>query len=304
MKTWARRGLVVIAAVALCEWVCAARAYRTLAGPDDWRQVAEHLEATDRLPLYVAEPWLGPRVRMELVQARGWDSVAPPDLHDVPRYRVLSVLADPHGPDLLDDSRGLPPAEVVARHSLGSLTVYDLRNPGAGERIGATNLLAGPGVRVRDAEGRCRGGKNVYTCKSGKVSLETLEVEFRPRRCMALRVRDDSRVVFEWTDVELGDRLRGHVGFADFNARLRSDAAVALELSVDGQPLHTSLWTDEQGWAAFEVATDPGVHTLEVAVATAVQGVWNDAGYDARPSHLPCIELRALRGGESQRGGG
>lgn len=298
-RQWARRGLVAVTLIALVEWVLAGRAYRTLAGPSDWQAVATHLQANPgNGPLLLAEPWLGPRARMELALLRSYDVVAPPDLHGTPQYRVLSLVDNGPGSYVAQDSRDLPPAQVEAVHSLGAFTLTDYRNAQAGQRVGSPNLLAGAGLRVRDDRGRCRPSGSGYACRRGKVVQEVLEIDFRPRRCVSMRVQDHTTVRFELPEVELGDRLRGHLGFADFNARLRSDAAVTLDIAIDGQTHTSALFSDEQGWAAFELDTTPGVHALEVRVTTAVQGVWNDAGYQGRPSHVPCIELRALAGGD------
>jgi len=294
---WARRALALVALVAVWEWFMAARAYKTLAGPEDWQQVRAHLEASDASagPVMLAESWMQPRARMELAAVRGWESVAPPDLHDQPRYRVLSLSGQLDGPELREDLLGLPAAGVIeAQHPLGSWTLFELRSPGASRRLGPANLLAAPET-VTDDRGRCRRQGNGFKCKRGRVAQQTVEVGFRPRRCVGLQVQDQSTVTFSLPKVELGDRLRGHVGFGDFNARLRSDAAVVLEIRIDGRaPAGAAMFTDEQGWAAFELATPPGSHSLDVRVEVGAMGGWNDAGYDPRMRHLPCIELRAL----------
>jgi hypothetical protein len=65
--------------LAVCEWLAAAAAYRTTLTPDDWSSAREQLAAlSPDDPVFLADPWLSPRARLELPRLRAWDSLAPP----------------------------------------------------------------------------------------------------------------------------------------------------------------------------------------------------------------------------------
>lgn len=86
----------------------------------------------------------------------------------------------------------------------------------------------------------------------------------------------------------------GHLGFADFNARLRNDAPALLELLVDDTLLGRWTISDSQGWAAFAAPTTPGTHDVRLRLTTLLGGSWTEQGYGPQPRRSACLELRAL----------
>ena len=92
----------------------------------------------------------------------------------------------------------------------------------------------------------------------------------------------------------LGTTLRGHLGFADFNSRLRNDAPALLELHIDDTLAGRWTLTDNQGWAAFAARTAPGLHTVRVRLTPLLSGTWTPDGYTQQPARTACLELRAL----------
>ncbi len=291
----ARIGVGAILLLALIECIAAARAYRPRATADDWGALAQAVEALPPgEPVLLAQPWLGPRARMESARLRGWDSVAPADLHGAPRFHVVGLDGARWHARLQDDLGDLPAPTYAGREPFGALQLHHYEQPQAGALVDDWLAASDRGLQLYDERGRCRGTVGAWSCKQGKVALETLEIAYRPRRCLALRVDDGARLKLKYPRAPLGDELRGHVGFADFNARLRSDAPLLLSIKIDGALAGRWVFTDSQGWAGFALPTEAGEHDVELELVTTLSGTWKAERYASNSAHVPCLELRAL----------
>ncbi len=302
MSRWfARTVLALILGVAALEWAAAARAYRPTLSTADWAALDQDLrDHSDSDGLVVlADRWLGPRGRASVAALREARSVAPPDLYGVPRLTIISRDRDtPWTPWLRDawGPRALPTATSV--REIGPFFVHNFAIDSADQILFDLIEIAAReprSITIHDRLARCRGSKSRWTCKQGKIVSEYAEVAYRPRRCVRFAVQDGAPIRLSLSKVELGDHLRGHLGFTDFNARIRSDAPALIQIAIDGRPLAALTISDRQGWAAFEVATPSGRHDLEITVTPALTGTFGPKGYDRRPTHMPCLELRALR---------
>lgn len=293
----ARVALVALATVAALEWIAAANAYRARLTPEVWQTTADALAALPPdEPIYLGTTWLGPSARQHLPPLRSWTSIAPPDLHGVPRFHVLGTAGAPDAgawSDELEADRGeLPPPQLLSTDELGPLRLHHYAAPAAGTLV--TDWLATPtALTLRDARGPCRAAATSWSCKQGTVTLATREVAYRPRRCLALEL-DDGATLEISRRAELGTTLRGHLGFADFNARLRSDAPALLELFIDDTLAGRFTLTDNQGWTAFATTTTPGPHEVRVRLTPLLAGTWAESGYTQQPRRSTCLELRAL----------
>lgn len=287
-----RRAAVLLGAVGLVaalEWVAAARAYRTLLAPADWEAARAALAGVPPdEPVVLADDWLGPLARRHLPALQR--SLGRPDLHGAPRLHVLA-LADPLTPPIRDDLAGLAP-EPAGADDLGPLKLHHFTVPSSGHVL--WDILDPPAALLaRDGVGACRRAQKTWTCKQGRASVRHAEIGYRPRRCLALDLNDGA--TFELRGrVDLGARLRGHLGMFDFNGRLRNDAPVLVELEIDGTPRARWLVTDNQGWAAFELATAPGPAELAVRVTSLLAGTFTPGGYDPEARRVPCLDLRAI----------
>lgn len=296
LRRLARGVLALILAVAAIEWIAAARAYRTTLPAAAWRALDDHLRAGDPGLVLLADPWLAPRARRELAALADPGAVAPPDLEGRPRLTIIARGDDdPWSPTLRREwgARPLPPAR--ARTALGPFTVHAFEPAGAAAP--SFDLLDAPGLEVSDRRARCPRRGGAFTCKSGELRPRFAEIAYAPRRCLLLDLEDGAEATLRIADAELGARLRGHLGFADFNARLRSDAPLLLRIAVDGEPLADLVFSDRQGWAAFEVPTPPGRHELVFTAIPTLAGTFGDQGYRPRPAHSACLEARALAAG-------
>ena len=284
--------LGLLGALAVVESIAAFLAYRERVASEDWAEVAALLAGSEDEPLIVANEWLGPSARMALPQARRWDSVAYPDLR-FPRFRVLTYAGQRvwRGP-LRAELEGLPRPELVAIHRAGELTLHEYRHD-----IGApTFRLLDQIQAVTTERGRCSGGDGRYRCKEGRVEIATIEVDYRPRRCLAVELDDGAMATVDLGRVALGELAYGHVGFGDFNARLRADPSARVELLVDGEVAGRWVFSDDQGWASFAMTTPPGEHELALRVGTTVGGTWQRDGHRNNPTDRLCVELRGFAG--------
>lgn len=279
--------LGLVGLVAAVEWVAAARAYRSRVGPADWNAAAAALAALPPdEPVVLAEDWLGPLARQHLLPLQR--SLGRPDLHGAPRFHVLA-LGEPLTPDLRADLGGLAP-EPLGVDRLGPLALHHFAAP-SGHVL--WDILDHPALLATDRVGACRKAQRTWACKHGRATVRYAEIGYRPRRCLAIDVSDGA--AFELRGrVELGARLRGHLGFSDFNGRLRDDAPAVVELELDGVTRARWLVSDTQGWAAFELATTPGPAELTVRVTNLLAGTFTPAGYDPDARRVPCLDLRAL----------
>ncbi|MEE9383598.1 MAG: hypothetical protein V3V08_09315 [Nannocystaceae bacterium] len=291
--------LVALLLVALAEIVAAASAYRSTISPDDWSAVSERLDRG--APLLLATRWLEPAARHHLDIAREDDSVAPHDLYGMNRFHVLAPRGAEGWSHQLDIERGaLPLPDLLSRETLGGLALYTYDQPDSPTLL--DDLLSAQvdvSARFDDRELRCRHRRNRWNCARsrldlGSLSIRTVEVNYRPRRCMTLDARDGTHIEIRLPDMTLGDFLRGHVGFSDFNARLRSEAPIAVSITVRDTLLMRRVFSDSEGWSAFEIHTEPGRGPVTIGIDIAVQGTWSRRGHRSNPPLRPCIELRSF----------
>ncbi|HEY0137855.1 MAG TPA: hypothetical protein VGB85_27405, partial [Nannocystis sp.] len=294
----ARIALAVFATVAALEWIAAARAYRATLTPAVWQRTGETLAALPPdEPVYLGTAWLGPSARQHLPPLRTPASLAPPDLYGVPRFHVLGLAGSPHAggwsDDLQTDLGELPPPTALGVDELGPLRLHHYAQASTSAPL--TDWLAAPSaLLLGDDRGPCRLSRETWTCKQGRVAVETLEVAFRARHCLAVALDDGATLEVTHPHAQLGAQLRGHLGFSDFNARLRNDSPALLELFID--ETLAARWTisDSQGWAAFAAPTTPGAHAVRLRLTPLLGGTWTEQGYAATPRRTACLELRAL----------
>jgi hypothetical protein len=294
----ARIALAVLAGVAALEWISAARAYRAQLTPAVWQRAAAAVAALPPdEPVVLGTAWLGPSARQQVPALRAWATDPPPDLYAAPRFHVLGSTGSPRAgawsDELAADNGELPPPQLLASDDLGPLQLHHYAQPAALQLL--TDWLADPAaLQLHDPRGPCRLSSGTWTCKQGRVAIDTLEVAYRPRRCLAVNLEDGATLEISHPRARLGTVLRGHLGFADFNARLRNDAPALLELIVDD--VEVGRWTlaDSQGWIAFAAATSPGEHAVRVRLSPLLGGTWTEQGYGHQSRRTACLELRAL----------
>ena len=293
--------LGLLCALALVESIAAFLAYREHVDEEEWQAVDQLLANHEGEPVIVASEWLGPSARMHIPQARSWDSLAFPDLRGFGRFWLLTHAEErPWKGSLKAELEELPRPELLAVHRLGHLTLHEYQQPVGTLQFSALDSIEG----VSTARGRCTGRGGEFICKDGRVGVRLLEVDYRTRRCVAVELEDGAMATIELGKLELGDRIYGHVGFGDFNARLRADPSARLEVRINDVIAGRWVFTDDQGWAAFALATEPGRHEVELRVGTTVSGTWQQEGHRSSPTDTLCVELRGFdESGLLQEGG-
>jgi hypothetical protein len=291
--TVARAVLGVLVGIACIEWVAALWSYRTRIEASDWehaRDVVEELPANE--PVLLATSWLGPRARMHIPALRDWPSAAPADLRGLQRFHVIGLGGDRWSDELQSDLEDLGSPTLESTDDLGALSIHHYR---ASEPGGVLDTLidAGDALRVK-TEAPCKKSAETWRCEEGTVELRYAEIDYRPRRCYAVDVRGGTLVRLSLREATTGEVLRGHVGFDDFNSRLRSDASVEVTVRIDGLVVARWTVTDEQGWWPFAVRTEPGTHEVSVELRPSLSGIWQRGGYTTQLRHVPCVELRTL----------
>jgi hypothetical protein len=288
---WARRGLAAILGVAAIESVAAVVAARD-PGEAAWPELAAALDARDDAdPVFIAQDWLGPVARLHVPESAYLPSLTRADLHGVPRFHMLS-WGDDGTAAIGRDLEGLPMPTRAASAEFGPLVWSTWESPEAGTVI--ENLTAAPhGLLVATASGTCR-GRGSYRCAEGAVEPRIAEVDYRPRSCLGVAVSDGTMVKLTWPSARLGDVLRGHIGLSDYNARLRNDAPVRVVVRAGNVEVVRATITDRQGWWPFEVATTPGIDSVEIEITAGLSGTFGAKDYDGTPTRIPCVEVRTI----------
>jgi hypothetical protein len=219
-------------------------------------------------------------------------SAAGPDLHGIETLTVVG-LGDAWSDTLDRELEGSLRPGRVSLEDIGPFTIARYRFEGAPSTL--RDWTETPPT-LRTAQGSCRAKGRGWACKEGNVSLAFAEVDYTPRRCFTTALSDNTSLSFEAEGMELGTSLRGHVGVADFNGRLRSDAPIRVQTWIDDTLVGSFTATDAQGWRPFVVHTTPGPHDVRVVLTDTVRGTWGRTGHDARGARKVCFELRALGG--------
>jgi hypothetical protein len=286
--------LGLLCTLAAVEMIAAFLEYRTRIHTEDWDAVQEIVAADEQVPVITTSEWLGPAARMNLAAARSWDSIAYPDLRSFERFWLLTHARERPWQGRLRAE--LPKPEIVKVHRVGELSLYEYRQDVPAERFSLLESIDA----VSTERGRCSGGHGQWSCKEGRVAVRTVEIDYRPRRCLAVELEDGVMAKLELGKLELGDHVYGHLGFADFNARLRADPVARVELWIDDAVAGRWVFTDDQDWAAFALATPTGKHELELRVGTSVAGTWQRDGHRSSPTDIACVELRGFGDGEGR----
>lgn len=153
-------------------------------------------------------------------------------------------------------------------------------------------------IQARVDQGPCkiksRSPLEVRCPDQSSLIWEISEIDYKPRACLAYRSSQLGPITlsFQLASPQSVQKVVGHVGFSDFNARLRSDAALQVSLRSGDQELLHQPFSDAQGWAAFDVPLpalsqdSPTFHLSLLLNASQAQS------QRLRRPVIPCIELR------------
>ncbi len=294
-QTWARRTLAGLAVLAGLEWVTSAFVYRDRIAAADWPPLAQRLQDEPTDAVRLATDWLGPRARMEVPALARASAAAPADLHGVETLAVVGLGSTRWSDELDRQLEGRPRPHLRSETAVGPFNLAQYVFP-APQTTLADWVRTPPSLST--PQGTCS-GRTHWKCKEGSVRLQYVEVDYRPRRCFSAALDDGVPLRFTQAAMPLGTTLRGHIGVTDFNARLRSDAPIRVEATIDGVRVARFVVTDEEGWRPFEIATSSGTADVEFTLLDTVRGTWDRAGLQSRGARSICFELRSIaEGGE------
>jgi hypothetical protein len=286
--------LALVVAVGCVETLAAARAYRSTISESDLETVTERLLELPRQEVRLGTPWLRPRLLQHLPADHNLGLVA---ADESGLERIWVVVAS--GQEPVDvDVQGV----ALSRRRFGGLDVLEYAGPGGRVR---NSLVDADELRVEVDGRRCRNkpaksGSALarrWDCRPGGLQSDVVEVAYRPRRCLRGDALEGRTLRLELpAGLESAGTLRGHLGFGDFNSRLRSDAQVAIRvLQGERDELRADfIVSDDEGWRPFELALPAG-GPLAVELRVSESGSFDAKGRSVpRPAHHFCFEARVL----------
>ena len=299
---WMERGLVLgLMLLAAIELVSALRAGEPAITERDWQSI-ESAIPSDAFA-HLGTPWLGPLARRHVAALSDPAVVGAPDLRGHPRLAVVTLASDDTWPARVAAQLGLPTltgqaAPVTSRH--GALSLHVIELPDAEQITDSlaarlselrleTPMLPGSRCTTTSREAACSLGASTFVT----VREQFAEIDHVARRCTTVALEMQGAVRLDLPEFRFGTRLVGHVGVHDFNHRLRNDAATTLTFTLPNGAQWTATHTDRQGWAPFEVPTEPGPGPLSIDLTAGSSLRFDDAGELAGIRTL-CLDLRGM----------
>ncbi|RMG96306.1 MAG: hypothetical protein D6705_11720 [Deltaproteobacteria bacterium] len=291
--TQRRRWLVAFLLLAAVEFAVGLWVHRRRIDDGDLDALADTLgEVPAGVPVLAAEAFVAPHLRTRLASTADLRWIGRPDLRGVTEFYVVG-LATTWTRTLDAMLAGRPRPERIASYRAGDFRIARYRFA-RGERI-ALDFADAKVTDARADEHPCRLRSGRFDCGVfGRIVPTLAEIDYAPIRCLGLDVPDGTTVALRAE--ARGDLLRGHVGFSDFNARLRSDGAVRVEIVIDGETVGRFVVTDVEGLRPFEVALPgDGPVPVEIRIAVPSAGTFDPKdGYVPRPAHRPCLDARVV----------
>jgi hypothetical protein len=186
--------------------------------------------------------------------------------------------ADQMGREQLGD---LMPLDMVGRSDdarYGRIWELSLRGSHAPEVSKLSPKSRVPHGRVTVALYEKPAVEVLWDSTSRSPDARTMEIDYQPRRGILVPLQQGHESHLEWNDVTLGSTLVGWAGLHDYYARKNADGPIDLEITVDGKPLVKQRVVNADNWKRFEARTEPGKHTVRVAISAPV-AAWRNAGF-------------------------
>lgn len=296
-STSARFLTVALLALALLEGLRSVNLHRGSSSTEDFEALAAKLEQDTR-PVIAHRPWFAPLLKARLPAAARSDSWAAPDRAGWPEYWTIAHRSDP---EHLEEN---PTAQAVENITFGALVARRWKNPQANKVIASLNpsLPAPKSLRAQQNDQACkvytRDGLKIRCPDQSRMEWGLAEIDYRPRQCLAFTTNTLAPVelLLELPYPKRGGELRLRAGFSDFNARLRSDAALQVRLRHGKETWLDRPVSDAQGWALWQRPLPPSSDAkksfqLELrlqlsAAQTSTPSFWR--------AITPCIDLRVL----------
>lgn len=263
----------------------------------DLQAMRETLEKVS-LPILAHRSWMAPNLRSWFPQTAQAQVFAHPDPQALTEFWTIGHRSDPES---LEVSQPAQLQEIVAH---GALVARRWRKPGAT----STQVNLGPSavefvdLEARVDQGPCkiktRSPLHIQCPDQSSLRWEISEINYKPRACLAYRGSQlgAMTISFKLAHPKRAQAIRGHVGFSDFNARLRSDAALQVTLLEHEQVRLNQPFTDAQGWAAFSVPLAQATSTYHLKLQ--LNANQTQSAPISRPI-IPCTQLSVLLSNEA-----
>lgn len=240
--------------------------------PEEWALLKEPV-AQEKHPgdvVIVAPSWADPWARQTL----GNDVFSLRDVarSDISRYATALEIGA-----LGQTSSELRDFREISRKQAGPFTLRRLENPNFVPTVidFVDRIAAGQAeVLVSEPEAKCPFNKTArpvagglgghptfpaarFECPGGvffNVSETVIaDQDFRPRRCIWAHPPNKGAVRIRFSDVSLGQVLRGHGGMYWLIERDKPGVPVIVDVRVDGQEIGRYEHKDGDGWSQFEM---------------------------------------------------
>lgn len=288
---------MVLLALALSEGLGSLRLHCSSASTRDFDALSAKL-GQDPRPVLAHRSWLAPSLKARLPAAARANIWAAPDRSHWSEFWTVGHQSDPE--HLLER----PDAQAIETINFGALVARRWKNPKAQRVIASLNpsLPAPTSIRALQQGQVCkvssRKGLTIRCPDQSRMQWGLAEINYQPRQCLRFTSNTLNPVVLllELPYPKRGGELRLRAGFSDFNARLRSDAALQLQLVQDQEVWLDRPISDAQGWALWQRPLPPSTQTnkqLQLQIRLQLSASSTSPASFWRPI-TPCIDLRVL----------
>lgn len=244
-------------------------------------------------PVLAHRRWMDPNLRSWFAQAAKPLAFANPEPNALTEFWTVGHVTDPE--PLAFGSRARLQQSVIH----GSLVARRWTQNEAKIRLATLGVSPDEilDLKAKVEQGYCqiktRSPLRIQCPDQSSLRWETSEIDYLPRACLAYRGSQLGQLTlsFRLAHPEKLASIQGHVGFSDFNARLRSDAALALRLQSEEHELLNHPFTDAQGWAPFSAALSQEMDASDRFHLTLQLNANQARSERLRRPVIPCIDL-------------
>jgi hypothetical protein len=283
--------LALILGVGVVELGMAASSYRSTISDADFTALATALESHPDRRVRLGSPWLDSRLRQHLNSEQRLGLASPDELGGRALFVVVATGEEPRGVQLQ--------GEALSRERFGGLELLTYAGPGPSMSVDWLDADLEISLNGKNCRARKRKAGREWRCGGANIRTDVIEVAYRARRCFSGSTTGGQTLRIAPATTPLGARLlRGHIGFGDFNARLRSDAVADLRV-YSGSELRAQFGaSDDQGWRPFEVEIENG-QKPSVELRISDSGTFGSTGkLESKDRHIFCLELRSFEARE------
>lgn len=253
-------------------------------------------------PILAHRAWLEPSLRSWFPASAQPSVFANPAPHELEEFWSIGHRSDPEG------LTHAPNAQLQTTITHGALVARQWVQPRVPITVASLgpNAMALTNLHARVDQGPCKiiskSPLEIQCPDQSSLTWEIGEINYKARSCLAYRTSQLGPLTlsFKLAKPNAPQRLVGHVGFSDFNARLRSDAALQVSVHAGTDQLFDRPFSDAQGWTPFAA---PLLELADPSPTYHITLLLNATHAKSKNLHrrvIPCIELRFQRHGAEE----